>query len=310
MAAQDQPVPDDERDSAIGDDGAESETDSLTEAETTFPYEHGRRYHAYCDGEYLYPNDEREQARLHFQHIIFFYLLGQRLYLAPVRAPGNVLDLGTGTGIWAIDFADTHPDSMVLGVDLSPIQPTWVPPNCSFELFNYEHSWPFRRQFDFIHARMLATSITSADQLFKQAINSLTPGAWFEIQDTLLPRSDDDSIPPNSHYSKWLDDYRIALQAAGRDPNIAEKYERSLRSAGFNNIQSFTFRLPQNTWPTDNYLKWLGGLNERNILHGLEGFSLRLFRRYLGQSQSQLEHLLEGVRKDVQNRRIHAYWPV
>jgi methylase of polypeptide subunit release factors len=33
-----------------------------------------------------------------------------------------VLDIGTGTGIWAIDFADEHPEAEVIGTDLSPIQ--------------------------------------------------------------------------------------------------------------------------------------------------------------------------------------------
>lgn len=35
-----------------------------------------------------------------------------------------MLDLGTGTGIWAIDFADEYPSANVIGTDLSPIQPT------------------------------------------------------------------------------------------------------------------------------------------------------------------------------------------
>lgn len=29
-----------------------------------------------------------------------------RLYEAPIKNPGRVLDVGTGTGIWAIDFAE------------------------------------------------------------------------------------------------------------------------------------------------------------------------------------------------------------
>lgn len=33
-------------------------------------------------------------------------LLGGRLFNAPLKNPQKVLDLGTGTGIWAIDFAE------------------------------------------------------------------------------------------------------------------------------------------------------------------------------------------------------------
>jgi methylase of polypeptide subunit release factors len=35
----------------------------------------------------------------------------------------RVLDLGTGSGIWAIEYADAHPEADVIGVDLSPVQP-------------------------------------------------------------------------------------------------------------------------------------------------------------------------------------------
>lgn len=33
-------------------------------------------------------------------------MLDGELNLAPVKNPQRVLDLGTGTGIWAIDFAE------------------------------------------------------------------------------------------------------------------------------------------------------------------------------------------------------------
>ena len=39
----------------------------------------------------------------------------------------RVLDVGTGTDIWAFDFADEHPEAQAIGVDLSPIQPKFVP---------------------------------------------------------------------------------------------------------------------------------------------------------------------------------------
>jgi ubiquinone/menaquinone biosynthesis C-methylase UbiE len=48
--------------------------------------------------------------------------LGGKLFLAPLDKPAKVLDVGTGTGIWAIDFADEFPESEVTGIYLSPIR--------------------------------------------------------------------------------------------------------------------------------------------------------------------------------------------
>lgn len=47
-----------------------------------------------------------------------------KLFFAPLHQPRRVLDVGTGTGIWAIDFADEYPECQVIGIDLSPGQPT------------------------------------------------------------------------------------------------------------------------------------------------------------------------------------------
>ena len=52
-------------------------------------------------------------------------ILDNKLYLAPIEKNiQKALDIGTGTGIWAIDFADEHPSATVIGTDISPIQPT------------------------------------------------------------------------------------------------------------------------------------------------------------------------------------------
>lgn len=62
-------------------------------------------------------------------------LFGHRLFLAPItagRPPGRILDVGTGTGIWALELGDMFPESRVYGIDLSPIQPTAVPSNVHF----------------------------------------------------------------------------------------------------------------------------------------------------------------------------------
>lgn len=82
----------------------------------------------------------------------------------------RVLDIGTGTGIWAIDFADEYPGTTVLGTDLSPIQPDLVPPNCRFEIDDARDDWTYPNDyFDFIHIRSLFGGIEDWDKLWKEA---------------------------------------------------------------------------------------------------------------------------------------------
>jgi ubiquinone/menaquinone biosynthesis C-methylase UbiE len=39
-------------------------------------------------------------------HHVFNLVAGAKLFYAPIDKPARVLDAGTGTGIWAIDFAE------------------------------------------------------------------------------------------------------------------------------------------------------------------------------------------------------------
>jgi len=48
----------------------------------------------------------------------------------------------------------------VLGNDLSPVQPDFVPPNLRFEVDDLENDWTHPTPFDFIFCRYLVSSIT------------------------------------------------------------------------------------------------------------------------------------------------------
>jgi SAM-dependent methyltransferase len=138
-----------------------SSTASLSSSVTAFRMEYGRRYHAFDEDAYWLPNDEEEMSRLDLQHVVWMLCLAGRLYLAPIPTEiERVLDLGTGTGQWAVAYADMHPDVQVIGTDLSPIQPTSVPPNCSFVVENIEADWMFRKPFDYIHSRVLLLGVS------------------------------------------------------------------------------------------------------------------------------------------------------
>lgn len=70
-----------------------------------------------------------ELDRLNLQHHVLKLLLNGELTVAALADPKNILDLGTGTGIWGIEMADRYPHATIIGTDMSPIQPTWYSSN-------------------------------------------------------------------------------------------------------------------------------------------------------------------------------------
>ena len=120
-------------DSAFSEDDADTET--LSESMLEYPVYWGRTYHRYKAGSYKYPNDAEELDRLDYMHDIFTRIHQGHLFFAPVASARKVLDLGTGTGIWPIQLADSKlmPEAEITGIDLSPTQPNAVPENVRFE---------------------------------------------------------------------------------------------------------------------------------------------------------------------------------
>jgi hypothetical protein len=71
----------------------------------------------------------------------------------------------------ALVVGDKFPETQILGMDLSPIQPVFVPPNVKFVLDDIEHDngWDLpENHFDFIHVRHTLHSIRNRPKLMER----------------------------------------------------------------------------------------------------------------------------------------------
>jgi hypothetical protein len=54
---------------------------------------------------------------------------------------------------------EAFPSATIVGVDLSPIQPVWIPPNVEFIVDDIENDWVYANDFDFVHLRFTGIAI-------------------------------------------------------------------------------------------------------------------------------------------------------
>ncbi|KAL1991059.1 hypothetical protein VTN49DRAFT_5563 [Thermomyces lanuginosus] len=291
-------------DSSYGDEFA-----SLTSSVLDYRHENGRRYHKFRDGSYLLPNDESENDRQDMLHELHLQILDGKLYLAPIKEPQRVIDLGTGTGIWAIDFADLHPEAEVIGCDLSPIQPSQVPPNVRFLVDDIESDWADEmNQFDFIHARNLLVSIRDFGKLIRQCYQAVRPGGWVEFQDWDGPPYSEDGSLSGTGLEQYYNEMYSAFQKAGHEVRPGPKLEQWFNDAGFVNIHVEKFVVPHGVWPKDPHLKKLGAWFQAQAEAGYEGAALAALTRYKQWSKEEVFLLASQARADGRNRKIHAMY--
>lgn len=261
----------------------------------------------------MLPNDEGEQERMEMHYHNLRLVLHDRIFLAPIEAPTGILDVGTGTGTWAMDVADAHPQADVVGFDLSPIQPTYVPPNLQFEVLDAEESWGYAaNRFDLIHTRFMnGISLKSWPHFYAEAMTCLKPGGWVENQEFDLQYvCDDNSIPENSKMQEWVELWNRGAEMGGFTGRCyPHRMAQHMREAGLVNVEVKNFMMPVGPWPRDRSLNEAGTYGLVAMHDGLHGLSVKVFTNFLGWTIEDLEVFLTAAKAEMMNRSIHAYWP-
>ncbi|KAI8956485.1 S-adenosyl-L-methionine-dependent methyltransferase [Daldinia sp. FL1419] len=303
-----EPDDNDDANSAVGS-SIQSSTGSLTESIYAYRVLHGRTFNAPKTSEYWAPNDEQQNEGLDLLHNACLMAMGDELFLAPIgENPQKVLDVGTGTGIWAIDFADVFPAAEVIGTDLSPIQPAWMPPNVKFEIDDclLDWTWP-ENHFDYIHMRMLYGSVPDWTDLYKKAFKHLKPGKWFEdVEFDVRIQSDHATITEDHMFNTWAEAFYEAGDKLGRSFRIA--YDGTLKEsmimAGFVDVHEVKVKMPCHGWPRDPKLQQAGLLMFAMLDQSLEGFCLYLFSKAMGWTAEEILLFVAKYRTELKKKSL------
>ncbi|KAI9745843.1 MAG: hypothetical protein M1818_000524 [Claussenomyces sp. TS43310] len=300
---------DDDGDSAYVELSAGSETTSLASYINRHRYENGRRYHAYQDGAYWAPNDEVHNDAMDIAHHLWLLALDNQLHLAPIVNPQSILDVGTGTGIWAIDMADKYPSAKVIGVDLSATQPDWIAPNCTFQVDDVTLPWTHRpSSYDFVHIREMFGSIGDWDAFFGEAYKTLKPGGWLEnAEHSVLPVADDGTVGPDHVFTKYGELMSELAGKLGKEFEVWQHSKDRMINAGFVDVVERRGKWPMRGWGKDPKMRELGRWNQLRVSQGIEGFALRMFTTVGGWSYTEVQALLGQIRAALLDKSVHGY---
>ncbi|KAI8051581.1 S-adenosyl-L-methionine-dependent methyltransferase [Syncephalis plumigaleata] len=216
-----------------------------------FVYKNGRRYHGVSDAPYPLPNDVTEMDRY------------TKEIPCSANNPQNILDIGTGTGVWLMDVATDFPNCSFLGVDIAPLQPqTVLPSNCRFELQNILDGLAYAdNTFDFVRHRMLVGAIPRDcwNAYVKDCIRMTTLGGWIEMADMNGLIVDDG--PCATRLARY---FNRAVQPRNIELSMIENTCQLMRDNGLENIRTDCYAIPLGEWAGD-----LGRMAWNNLRQGI-----------------------------------------
>jgi len=154
-----------------------------------------------------------------------------------------ILDVGCGTGRWAIEMARQFPAAQVVGLDLvSQINHEQdLPPNLIFQQGNLLGGLPFTQDtFDFVHMRLLLFAIPL--ERWPGVIRELTrvtrPGGWLETIETGPQRYCGVAM---DQIVNWI---TLASNKRGVDPMFGPQVAELLRTGGLGPVEARQIALP------------------------------------------------------------------
>ncbi len=275
----------------------------MSEASRSEPGRDGWQFHAIGRRTsdripYMLPRHHTEIGRLDIQH----YALRAALrgnYAVPLTDPRCILDIGSGTGQWAVDMSAEFPRATVVGLDVTPSK--------GHESSNYHFvngdllaGLPFADCcFDFVHQRLMITAIplSAWPDVVTDMVRVTRSGGFVELVEI------GDRMEPSGPATRqlWTLGNRLAaahgLDSAGLLPRSLDAY---VRGAGAVDVERHQVALPVGSWGDQ-----VGSL----MLADFRALFTRLcvvFEKRLGVGPGECEELLFAAIQECETYRTNA----
>lgn len=153
----------------------------------------------------------------------------------------NLLSLLTRTS----EFADRYPNAEIIGTDLSPCQPEWVPPNVRFEIDDAVLGWTWEpNEFDFIHIRYIFGAIKDWTALFREAYRCCAPGGWVQSAEADVEfRCDDGTIDKEPNLKVYKKLFEEGGKILGNPFFVYDQQVKGFEDAGFEDIETVDYKV-------------------------------------------------------------------
>ncbi|MFI5273701.1 MAG: class I SAM-dependent methyltransferase [Ktedonobacterales bacterium] len=265
----------------------------------------GGRSHL-ANAPYMLPKDDLEINRLDFQHYMLRYALRGN-YAAPLRAPASILDVGCGTGRWALEMARLYPQANVVGVDLvaPAIESGEKPENFAFVQGNVleENGLPFGpAAFDYVHQRFLFAAIPADHwpQVVRELARVTRPGGWVELVEGATMSGD---APAFTAIQRWV---MQASERRGIDFKAGAHVTDFLRQAGLAHINQREVAIP-----LGQYGGRLGVMMETDFFSAVSGLRGPVMAMRIT-SADEFDQAMQTARREMATGRfswtIHIAW--
>jgi ubiquinone/menaquinone biosynthesis C-methylase UbiE len=189
---------------------------------------------------YVIPTHENEMKRLELQHTVIVRQFGWHIHpRITVKPDAEILEVGTGTGVWPVEVAKMLPGVNIQATDINDtyfLSPENTPPNVTFSVQSVlELPQDWSNKFDLIHQRLLICGLstenwrTALQELYRVA----KPGGWIQLieidSQAFQPRND----RAGKKLLGWLHDL---MNQTGLVVDAVDHVEGHVKAAGFENF--------------------------------------------------------------------------